>query len=701
MPSSNNGKSIKPLIDWMENEHLKNPLKIGFSLESVTIPPVPAYMYPKMGGAFDDKTTNYNIDGHRLFLDKITIGEAHCQPPYNCGKYHKGRSKYFVRVKKGSINPNGPLFYHAISENYPEVANHLHVEVPSELCVVRHYAGHFKHSRKGGLPESNRILLPLGKSILEDMYKTISNDNQLKSLYVNSSPEKFLKLDNFNDMWRFAKPGEKTDDDEGRKIEIPIQEETDEFGNINKASWVTFERFGGRLNNQLVTYDWAFRISKVLKRTLFIHTPYRREHWIGFPMSKKEEKENLGLWETKALRDNFDFVFEYEVNKNGNREDHPILKGRLGEGLPKECIIRLHYLKPKYILHHILSHVYDPNLQKKCDKRLHLQTTDGLIHPWKSDTRWLNVDPFIFYRNMRPNKFLRDEAKRYITEVRSEHQNNKDDPDEDTIVVGVHTRAHNSYLEPYPSTKAYNRCNRIANKTVKAAAAYTNAVHTCCGDNFNKDYLDINGEDVFHIYYEKEKLMDMCHLNQRILDYSLHPPLLKDVHQVEKHNIQIILATDKELPDVDKLFYEKGNAVSYDSKVLKKLENKVTADTNAEKTKPSHINSNVGNKKMRSDVEVVMMDMLILQYSDFFVGAPSSTLSQAICYWRMAIGPVFKDTAYAFGDNYCSLIYLAIGPDVCEGIKCSPDYKIGDGWVSNQNLNTNIHKYKYDPNLIH
>jgi hypothetical protein len=70
---------------------------------------------------------------------------------------------------------------------------------------LRHYAGHFKHTRMGGLTLEEGRLLPLDRGVLLKLADLIIGDRTLLDLYLNSPDEAFLGLSNFHDVWRFAK----------------------------------------------------------------------------------------------------------------------------------------------------------------------------------------------------------------------------------------------------------------------------------------------------------------------------------------------------------------------------------------------------------------------------------------------------------------------------------------------------------------
>ena len=106
------------ILPRCEGAHAGDPLRIACSFASVTVPP----------------NVDPSMPEKALLLQKIHVSERHCQSPYNCGEFHNGRQKYALRTRAGSLNPMGPLFYHAVSQNY-QVSRRLHVQIPETVAV--------------------------------------------------------------------------------------------------------------------------------------------------------------------------------------------------------------------------------------------------------------------------------------------------------------------------------------------------------------------------------------------------------------------------------------------------------------------------------------------------------------------------------------------------------------------------------------
>ena len=180
---------MKRFLKWFDLEHaLSGGQKIGYAFRSVTVPPFDATSYKIQNEPF-------TAHGEEMLLSGFCIAERRCQAPYNCGNYHQGRQKYIIRTASGSINPNNPLFYHAISENYVDISDKLMLQVPKHMGYVRHYAGHFKHSRVGGLDLRNRRLLPLPRWILTEIQQAILQPGPVSQLYATLQKERVSYID--------------------------------------------------------------------------------------------------------------------------------------------------------------------------------------------------------------------------------------------------------------------------------------------------------------------------------------------------------------------------------------------------------------------------------------------------------------------------------------------------------------------------
>lgn len=411
--------------DVCERAYSQDPTKMACSFSSVTVPP---------NAPLPDNPA-------KLLLERLRESESQCQPPYNCGRYHRGREKYAIRTQADTANLRTPLFYHAVSRDYV-LADRVHVLVPSSLGVVRHYAGHFAHSRKGGLlrPKEN----PPPGHILRAIQRELHARPALLALYQqHPQSEAFLRLDRVTDLWRFAKHGERP----------PPTSTTTQY--------LTFDYFKGRLNNQLWTLDWVMRLALSLNRTAVLGRPTDREHFVGLPSSPTDQS----LWDVALLKQApFRFLFYWEVGE----EDRDLLSPPPeadGQGQGQGCVWRYSEAE-KYVAR------WAHRLDGECGRRMHIASGSGLIHSYKADTRAYGgggQDPLVFWRHMRPHPSVSHL-------VHTWRQQQSGDATRESL--GLHWR---SWREA-SGTEAHATkvCKRLSDKIVLYASKHTKTVGCAC-----------------------------------------------------------------------------------------------------------------------------------------------------------------------------------------------------------------------------
>eukprot|EP00924_Labyrinthula_sp_SR-Ha-C_P007960 snap_masked-scaffold_41-processed-gene-1.20-mRNA-1 protein AED:1.00 eAED:1.00 QI:0/0/0/0/1/1/2/0/1060 len=607
----------KELVSWIKILQESNPQAIGFEFTSVTVPPFLPLSYAKAASInplVQERVLKTNFD---LYLSNFSISERQCHSPYNCGTYHRGRQKYIVKTGKGAINPNNPIFYHAISENYDEIADHLSLQVPSSIAYLRHMAGHFKHSRFGGLKPFKQRHLPIYNPLLVAVSDELKNKKDLRDRFKKSKEtEKFLELNDADSLYRFKYSKDKL---ENKKVHKRA-----ETGERSKGL-ITFERFPGRLNNQLLTYDWTFRLSKAFNRTLFIHKPEKSEFWIGLPNSVEEERLNSAVWNITPLRQSFDFQMSYEIDGD-LPEIHPKCTWKYG-------------VSPKIVV----EFMKQVNELEECKDRVHFLTGGGLIHPKKSDTRSVGVGPLFFWSKLQPNDYLQNKATQFLKTLTAK-------------TIGIHSRSHNSYKEV--TEKSLRRCAKIAAKPMAAAQDHVDSLFKCC-KNFNSMFQGITrSSNLIQTVFENRKLDFMCHIEQEYLDHWNVP--------VHDEDTTLVVASDHESEPVDKLLYSKfgGVSISINEEELSGLRPPGWQSA-ANITYGEQYNKFLS---WRRRIETVLLDMLLMSLTSMFHGGPSSTVSQVICYWRLS-------NAYISGtveqSNFCDLLLLSTGSYDCKTVGCN------------------------------
>tara|TARA_B110000208_G_scaffold54211_1_gene71123 strand:- start:811 stop:1632 length:822 start_codon:yes stop_codon:yes gene_type:complete len=172
----------------------------------------------------------------------------------------------------------------------------------------------------------------------------------------------------------------------GRRVMAPLGA-TERF--------LTFDYYPGRLNNQLWTLDWAFRSARAMGRTLYIRRPTTQNTYIGFP-DRREDETNAAssngavIWDLARLRAHFRFVLEHELDGT------PALSGASASlltaapaTLDSECVYDDMAGGDVYIAQWMAEKVR--NGTGKC-RRLHLLTSHGMVHGWKTSTRKFGVE---------------------------------------------------------------------------------------------------------------------------------------------------------------------------------------------------------------------------------------------------------------------------------------------------------------------
>lgn len=591
------GKTVweGPIMQYCEIEFKKNPEHIACSFSSVTTPPNARAKDPSM-----------------LILERIDVSEASCQSPYNCGRFHYGREKYAIRTAFGTLNPNSPFFYHAISQNY-EIAQRHHVLVSPDLGVVRHYAGHFSHSRKGGLPSHKAKNNPLQYFVIQQMRSRIyAEGTDLNKLYeIPNQQESFLKLDSITDFWRFAKPGERPDNIVNKEEAVTSASQQNSI--VTSEHFITFDYFGGRLNNQLWTLDWVFRVALALNRTAILGAPRAREHYIGFPSGYNDGS----LWDIDALRNApFRFKFAWEIT---DPSEQTLLLGEKSS-LPEECVWEFTEAN-KYVMYWAWK--------TACQhKRIHFSTGNGLVHSYKADTRKYGVDPLVYWRNMRlhPDVFS-------ITQSWWKQQSSK----ALSSAIGLHFR---SWREANgDAAHALKVCKRLSEKLLSNAAKRFSALSSKCdpGCKGSEEVeLDVykfwrdNNFDITCQEATEERIRTIC-------------------HETLSSEVDFFVATDHETVEADQILEGLG------AKMMLHVDTKWLIEKFYEKD-----SNGLSVRKYASSILPILLDVSALLQVGRFFGSPASTLSQAVCLWRRAFD--LKEEQ----PGMCQLVWYSTYSDKCE-----------------------------------
>lgn len=93
---------------------------------------------------------------------------------------------------------------------------------------------------------------------------------------------------------------------------------------IKPKKYVTFDRYGGRMNNQLFQMAAAAAAAKTLGRTLILPVEKRIVDWVGI-------YDDAGIWDLSELEEKFDIIRVHEYSREPLK-------------IPKECKIDIRHI---------------------------------------------------------------------------------------------------------------------------------------------------------------------------------------------------------------------------------------------------------------------------------------------------------------------------------------------------------------------
>ncbi len=655
-------------LAWFEQQHRADTRKVAFQFKSVTLPPLSARRTREVeggellvplarAGGWRAAAPAVLEEEQGLLLGIPQLAELRCKEPYNCGLFHSGRQKYMLRTARGSLNPNAPIFYHGVNEDYDALGKPLSRQVPGALGVLRHYAGHFSHTRLGGLLPDNRQHLPLPAGLLRRIRRAIDCEGRpagcpLARVYRASPPEALLRLDRGAEaLDRFAKPSDDVAAAEAARAAALAALRQARARQLR--AFLTLTKYPARLNNQLLTMDWAFRVAHGLGRTLLWRTDdsgsgQEQEKWIGLPESAAEEAHNTSLWDMPRLRERFQFLTDYDVAaSHGSLGAHPVL-GRAVEQLDPACVWRYALVDREPRWKNIAVWAHWADAQPQCADRIHVDSSDGLVHPYRTDTRFLGVGPLDFWAAMRPSAHLVQVAQGFL---RASFQGRP--------LLGIHARSHNSN-GPREAEKGRRTCKRLEEKPLAHALNRIRGRAKRCEEPPESDPQPAPviawpsyAADLEAIFKQR-RLADMCDMLPETVDYALRFAR----NALGTDNVTVFLATDHENAAVDELVYRiGGKSYVYAAKAV------YAADPNRAKH-PDEANSRM---PWRDNIQGVLLDMLMLSMVDVFFGNPGSTLTQTVCMWRLS--DAYQD-AREERSNTCGLVLMASGAGEEGNIEC-------------------------------
>lgn len=126
-------------------------------------------------------------ESHKLLLEEYNYGEATPKCPYNCGKYHRGRSKYLVRTREFWIPPV-MLWTHALGGQDYTYADQIMTQVSGNVMNVHHYqAWWYTEDGNKLLPEAKeKAGSPVPPVLISAVSAALKNSTSLREMYLNS-----------------------------------------------------------------------------------------------------------------------------------------------------------------------------------------------------------------------------------------------------------------------------------------------------------------------------------------------------------------------------------------------------------------------------------------------------------------------------------------------------------------------------------
>jgi len=151
--------------------------KVGCSMTSHTVTSVYKRVQPY-------------LVSHKLLLEEYDYGEGKPKCPFNCGKYHYGRSKFLARTRELWLPPL-MLWTHAIGGQDYAYADKIMTQVPAEVMNVHHYQAWWYTSEGKLLPEGlERNGTKVPEPLVAAVQDALQASPMLLGMYLDS-PRKF------------------------------------------------------------------------------------------------------------------------------------------------------------------------------------------------------------------------------------------------------------------------------------------------------------------------------------------------------------------------------------------------------------------------------------------------------------------------------------------------------------------------------
>ncbi|KAH9253942.1 hypothetical protein BASA81_008066 [Batrachochytrium salamandrivorans] len=247
---------------------------------------------------------------------------------------------------------------------------------------------------------------------------------------------------------------------------------------------------------------------------------------------------------------------------------------------------------------YLATWIFHTNQLEECHGRIHLATFNGIPSEYRTDTREFGVDPMLFwtYVRFRPNLFA-------FAKLELQQMLGSEEPQ-----VGIHAR---TFRESHNSQQRVNDkvCGPQSRTTAQILAKRLNSRKQC-----GCPILDILYDDV-EAKWDELRLNETCDLT---LPNAL--PAITNHTSLDLLQHGFFMATDHEDEQVDELFVKRGAKMFNFTKLPK-----------------AHGLSTIPLEWINA-VEPLSLDLVALITTREFYGVPASSLTRAVCSWRMNMG---------------------------------------------------------------
>lgn len=449
-------------------------------------------------------------------------------------------------------------------------------------------------------------------------------------------------------------------DEKPVKLKVVVEEKLSHaepvYGKSAKG-YVTFESYPGRFGNQVWQFDWAYRVAKLLNRTLILPTWNTFGQYIGFPNMNK--LNHVTLWDMEYINATLNpRKAEVEVIYEVDAFDRGLIKPV--QDLPFACVWN--------DSHRLLAHWALNAAKQGCDEQIHFKSGTGLLGPYRTDTRSFGIDPGLFFKSLRIKSWIEQDINAMMDRAFQTHMSNSSGSNS---VLGMHVRSwERERKNKRPDDPSLRICVPHTAFVLNRIKDHARYIHNKCG-------CDVESVRFPGRPWNKSMLDDVWTKNHLSSTCTLYLPesvaLVTGRSLDELKNNKFVLAIDHENATLDRYFHDLGGVYLDSRPILKRFyENIGESPGSFNDTEPNRVAYLFDQALQREDdikfellrmkrynhnLFPVLVDLVSLSKADFFVGLPSSSLSRHICMWRRSI--------YNKMNDYCVLMDLLTISNSC------------------------------------